>query len=302
VWCEYDWLDLDYDKALRVIWKDFSNIIKHQRRFFFLNRQSPSDADEEIVTSDGSLSPERFLPELGSLVEELSLVKTWPQGSSFFRARKITPPQKYATALELGPPPEDKCTQANRMSPPGIPMTYGALEQETALKEIEAPTASVGKFSFQRDVQICDLTALPPTPGLFSGKPRRETLATAFLHTFSREISKPITRDDESFHIDYVPSQIMTEFLRDYDFAGVKIDGICFASSVHPDGKNLVLFATQENFLDMDGTAALPDSEGEKWIRLVDVQHIEPKRNTFSLSYYLARSLKRWQQLRQYLS
>lgn len=34
-WCEYDWLSLDHDVALRSSWDRFCKTVKHKRRFFF---------------------------------------------------------------------------------------------------------------------------------------------------------------------------------------------------------------------------------------------------------------------------
>jgi len=43
-----------------------------------------------------------------------------------------------------------------------------------------------------------------------------------------------------------LPSQVVTEFLRDYDFAGGKIDGIRYPSAVAKKGVNVVLFGGPE--------------------------------------------------------
>jgi hypothetical protein len=271
VWCEYDWLaDADFDKALGMLWREFSYITKYRRRFFFFKSQTENPS--EILTSVGTLTIENLLPELVKKIEDLSIIKTWPVGTHIIRGREVKPPKEYKTALELGPPPEDKCTQANRMSPPGISVMYAALDKTTALKEIQSKSASLGTFELRRSARIIDLSSLPIIPGLFSGKPRDEILATSFLHIFAKEISKPITRDDDRFHIEYVPSQIITEFFRDYKFEGGYIDGICFPSSVHSGGRNVVLFATPENLINIDGSPSIPKSTTEKWLQLINVE------------------------------
>jgi hypothetical protein len=51
----------------------------------------------------------------------------------------------------------------------------------------------------------------------------------------------PVARD-ERVHIDYLPSQVVTEFLRDFQFKGGKLDGVAYNSTVNPRGWNLALF------------------------------------------------------------
>ncbi|WP_454737161.1 RES domain-containing protein [Cupriavidus necator] len=43
-------------------------------------------------------------------------------------------------------------------------------------------------------------------------------------------------------HVDYLPSQVVTEFVRDYRFEGGVVDGIAYGSTVHRRGWNIALF------------------------------------------------------------
>ena len=68
-----------------------------------------------------------------------------------------------------------------------------------------------------------------------------------FLHDFSKEVSRPIERDDR-IHIEYLPTQAFTEYIR-YRFKddnGAPLDGIMFNSSILNAGKNVVLFCNKE--------------------------------------------------------
>ena len=58
-----------------------------------------------------------------------------PKGSLLYRARHQSPGQSFTTAGQLGPPPLENAIQTNRMSPPGIVMTYCADDPDTALAE-----------------------------------------------------------------------------------------------------------------------------------------------------------------------
>jgi hypothetical protein len=62
-----------------------------------------------------------------------------------------------------------------------------------------------------------------------------------FLHDFADDIMTPVARD-QRVHVDYLPSQVITEFVRDYAFHGGKVDGIAYGSTVHRLGWNVALF------------------------------------------------------------
>lgn len=79
----------------------------------------------------------------------------------------------YNTAGQLGPPPLEHAIQTNRMSPPGVVMTYAADNAETALAETadKPGTFAVGTFVTERDALILDLTRLPRPPSVFAEPP-----------------------------------------------------------------------------------------------------------------------------------
>lgn len=52
----------------------------------------------------------------------------------------------------------------------------------------------------------------------------------------------PVARD-QRVHVDYLPSQVVTEYFRDYDFEAGRLDGIVYNSTVHLEGWNIALFA-----------------------------------------------------------
>ena len=105
------------------------------------------------------------------------------------------------------------------MSPAGIVMTYVSEDAATALAETadKPGTYAVGQFRALRDITILDLADLPPIPSLFEEisdtLPYDPHKALRFLHRLADDISRPIERDDR-VHIEYVPTQVVTEFLR----------------------------------------------------------------------------------------
>jgi hypothetical protein len=261
-WCDYDWLTLNLDESLQYGWSDFCANVKHNRRFFF----HKLGGDDSGHPDDRSFFALLF--EIVKLVDDLGLIKTIPAGYSLYRARpRASASAKHRSAKELGPPPEDAATQTNRMNPPGIPMFYGAETAELAVAEIRNSLFSIGRFKTNRTMRILDLAELPKVPGFFSSASQRERWGLSFLREFSQLISEPVDRDDRT-HVDYIPTQVFTEFLRDFAFNQGVIDGVRYNSATGLPKANVVLFATSENVQDKHAPA-----EPDEWLRLVSVKH-----------------------------
>jgi RES domain len=81
-----------------------------------------------------------------------------PAGTALFRARQQPKGKKYATPGSLGPPPTDHAIKTNRISPPGVVMTYAAEDRDTALAETadEEGAYAVGEFTNDRELLILD--------------------------------------------------------------------------------------------------------------------------------------------------
>jgi RES domain len=177
-------------------------------------------ADNEIY------SPAEILEIIFDYARDQGAFVILEKGGHLIRARHQPNERQYTSARTLGPPPVEHAIQTNRMSPPGIVMTYVVDDLATALAETanEPGQFAVGEFVTERNALILDLTRLPLVPSAFAElpdsmeyDPRSRLL---FLHGISREISRPIARDDR-VHIEYVPTQVVTEYVR----TAVKIDG-----------------------------------------------------------------------------
>lgn len=250
VWCDYDWMRLDEDEAMKQAWDAFCSTVKHQRRFFFHHM----GGSHEDLDSFSSLD---ILTAIAQLIDTSGLIRVQTPGLRLYRARPNFNKRSPA-ASDFGPPPRDVC-QSNRMNPAGVPMFYGALDPRTAVKEVRESTSRVGYFITETPLTILDLTRVPPIPGFFSDATRHQRLHLRFLHYFIHDIMQPVARDDR-IHTDYVPSQVVTEFLREHAFEAGSLDGIMYGSVVAPGKSNLVLFIdtfeTQSDFLDC--TRAVP--------------------------------------------
>lgn len=97
-WCEYDWLTLDHDVALRSSWERFCETVKHKRRFFF-HADGTDDRD--------SFTPSSLLEAIARISQDMGLVRDLPQGTRLWRARPDILKGRKATAADFGPPPVD---------------------------------------------------------------------------------------------------------------------------------------------------------------------------------------------------
>ena len=224
------------DEKLNYSWDAFRELIKHDRRYFFLREPE----DQELF------SPSALLRELEAWCRKFELISTVPANRPLYRGRRQKPGERLRTPGELGPPPREKATVANRMNPPGIVMFYGSDEPETALREVartpecDADRYAVGKFRTLRETRILDLTDIPRIPSIF--EPIRDTLEydprppLIFLNYFAAELSMPIA-GDRSVHVEYVPPQVVTEFVRtEFRHEGLPLDGIRYRSARHAGG------------------------------------------------------------------
>ena len=267
-WCVVNPYGLNDDETARYSWEYFREVTMHQRRFFFLSYGS--DTDEPDIYRPGEV-----LRTIFDYAQEYDLFEDIPLGTLLYRARFEGPEVHLETPEELGPPPRDSANQSNRMSPAGIPMFYGSDNEETSIKETSSGPGyyAVGKFETLRRATLLDISRIPPVPSLFDPIPERLEFrprrVLKFLHHVAEQVSIPIERDDR-VHVDYVPTQIVTEFIRDQLTWGKwSIDGIKYSSSVHPGHVSYVLFANQGN---VHGTSAQNYPE-DRWLKLVSVKH-----------------------------
>lgn len=267
IWCSPNWTSLDPDDSLRFSWDQFCDTIKHRRRYFF------QDFGKSPYGGSDDRSPVELLEEIRDIIEHEALVEEVPTGLILFRARGRDRGQRFSTAAELAPPPSALALQSNRMNPPGIPMFYGADNASLALAEIQQRRASIGAFRTLRDVHLLNLSDLPKLPGFFAGGSRTKRLQLSFLHGFAANIVKPVPRDDRT-HIDYLPTQVFTEYLRDIRIGSHALDGIRYPSATGAAGSNVVLFADRAAIVGVPADdRGMFSSTPNPWLELVGVTH-----------------------------
>ena len=161
-------------------------------------------------------------------------------GDLLYRARvhHMSGLRVYPTGEMMAP--DSYLAKGGRANPLGIPYLYLSDNPETVLYEIRAlylDELSIGTFHLKDEyssVKIVDFTEETP---LFQPTRINHTIKAKLLRErISADLSKPMRRYDSD--VDYIPTQFICEFISVY--TGAK--GIQFQSSLHADGKNLVIF------------------------------------------------------------
>ena len=266
LWCDLAGINgSEYEQA-DYNWHNFCQVTMHHRRYFF----SDYRGYEPNLDRPGETLRKTF-----EYAEQAELFQELPPQTLVFRARWECASDPLQTPEELGPPPPDKAVQSNRMSPAGIVMFYAGESPETALLEAASEEGSfaVGTFEICRPALILDLSNIPEIPSLFESGMEKDGFFTRsaliFLDHVAEQISRRIEKDGRE-HIDYVPTQVVTEFVRSqYTAGGFRVDGIKYRSSVHEGHNSYVFFATQDNIRTDDSESAF----AHQWLRLLEIDH-----------------------------
>ena len=292
VWCTPDVYHLEGAKLYTLSWQQFCKTVKHEVRFFF-GLKDPADWMSETIPIH------QMMDTLGQLLLQTNgLISVLPEGTRIVRIRKHRRTVVPDTWGDLGAPPAHAAL-SNRMSPAGIAMFYAALDEATARAEMEAGGLSIGDrltratWKNTCDIRILDLTAVPDSvPSMFA-MPRAEREALIFLQRFLEDVRMPVEHDGRE-HIDYVPTQIVTEFLRHgtthEDLQG--LEGIVYPSAQQPGGRSMVIFVSKD---DLDPSRG---GGGEDPLLVLDSKSI--KRLPARRFRMIWRACKRvWEDLRQ---
>ena len=264
------------NEAYQAGWRRFVEQVKHNSRYVFSLIKFKPDPYESLDTP----LPSKILPKILSLITSSQLRIIKEKKTSFYRVRIVHKGETVNDcAKELGTPPNEFTRYANRMSPAGIPMFYGALDEKTAIEEVMASETDknnisaikIARFVLLKDITVVDFSKRQEYC-LFDEDVDLDELNTkAFLNHFVRELSEPIKKDGRE-HIDYVPTQIVAEYLK-YKCRALyskrrRIRGILYPSS-RCEGVSCSLFIRNEGCID-------PGERNPKaFLRLV---HVDTKR------------------------
>lgn len=224
-------------------WDEFCEIVKTKYRFTSL-----TNFEDEFN------HPKSFFEMLANTLSEMFLVELYP-GQKIYRSRIGKNNDNYNHRDLTSPPPEK--SRNSRMSPTGISVFYGGMNEDVCINEVRPSVGEivyVAEFEVLKNLNILDLSIKfdEPDKSMFNEEYgyEFEEILKPFLNYFVTEIAKPIRVSD--FQIDYLPTQVFTEFLRRFKFrehyfesqtdSTFTIDGIKYRSSLTEDGVNIVLF------------------------------------------------------------
>lgn len=242
MWIKKDSFTLWWNEEKEYQWQRFSEMVKHSRRFTFLAMPKTSESTS-------------ILDELSSvLYSSKDILHIIPKGTKLYRARSLSNDLDDSFGFDEITSAPDAYAGQCRMSPAGVSMFYGAFDKNTAIKECIKTDSErlkvIGEFVSLREFNVIDLTALPTKISIWMDNWQ----IFAFLKSFHSDITKPLLKGDKE-EIEYVPSQIFTEFLRWMfkDKIGNNVDGLVY-ESCKTHNANIVLFCN--------------NSESRSWIRL----------------------------------
>ena len=243
-------------------WKRFVDAVKYRRRLSFTRREDGEKSDRE------DLDPAALLERFGRGCAQSGLISTIPEGARIRRCRPRTSrAERFTKPRELGPPPP-RFAKQNRMSPAGIPMFYGSDNRRTTLAEMpELPDYyAIGTFETLRPLRVLDLTEVRAS-SIFDMSEHASYDWLLFMSEFLRDFSSPIERDDR-IHIDYVPTQVVTEYLRDAKLDGLPpVEGIEYRSARRKRGICYVLFIDEYGVEPNEGDLTANDGQDERVYR-----------------------------------
>jgi len=239
LWCKKDFYQLDESEESKFIWERFKYFTKYKIRFFFNNKNYFSEDKYSRYKT-----PNDLLNEIMKISNRIKLFTILKKGTIIYRARN----EKYLSDDELCSPEPQQSIYSNRFSPAGISMFYGSADEDTCLAEIGTTSDySIGKWETQRDILIFDLTYkfkidcgkyfYTKFPSIFDTKRIKYYHDYKFILDFASDISQPIVKNRDE-NIDYVPTQIVTEYLKLHKS---NLKGICYYSAIN-NKKNYCLF------------------------------------------------------------
>lgn len=248
-WCPISPYSLTFNQRLLYGWKSFSEFVKYNSRYVLFK---PND-DLQVRYQKEEMEPEEILEAIGVFINDFRLLKKIETSEELFRVRIENLDISYDSEKQLGSPPKEYCTLANRMSPAGISMFYGAFDVDTSIKEVYVPESGItkkaicGVFKATESLTVIDLSNIPTVPSLFDEENRHYRGALGFLNDFIIDFCKPIERVDRT-HVDYVPTQIVTEFFRHILLVdGSKnVNGVVYPSAKNNNENCIVIFANSE--------------------------------------------------------
>lgn len=239
------------EEMLNDDWELFKDVVKHKNRYLFTQ-------SAKFKTDESNRKIYDIFFSIDKAILSLNLIKTLECNTLLYRVRPHELKDEVLVFSQIASTPTEFAKFSNRMSPAGISMFYCSFDKETSKLETIDPSnisnfLSIGLFKNKRNLNVIDLSNLKYI-SIFDNELREFYYLNGFLISFVNDLTKTIEKNDKE-HIEYVPTQIVTEFFR-FPFSEkntVPIDGIIYPSSKNP-GKNacVLFFDSEECFNELE--------------------------------------------------
>ncbi len=257
IWTEGEFYGDSYTDHLVYTWERFSNLVKYEVRFLFY------EIEKAYYGENRGEKPYLILNNIGDFISKLGLIVTFPEKTNLFnqkiefiRARQHNVTETVCVCSDIGTAPPEYAS-ANRFSAEGISIFYGAEDEMTAINEVinkdrSDEYISTGLFFPSKDINLIDLRNLASI-GFFNTERVHLIEASRFLQEFVKNISKKLEKNGKE-RIDYIPSQIVTEYLRHVlpRKIGKEIHGIIY-KSIQNAGKDCYAIFANRNQCNDEG-------------------------------------------------
>lgn len=197
--------------------EEFSNEIRNEQRFHIKN-----------------FNPQLFQRLLSYAVTKIN------KGEIYYRAR-LKPSNKDFNPKDLDAPPRHKAS-SGRANTKGISHLYLADQEITAFKEIRVGLHNevvIAKYRIKEELNVVHLSELNKISPfeMSEGEVQLEVFAFNIKHldALKKAVVEPARSEDR--YIEYLPIQYIVDFIKSEEY-----DGVTYASTMHKDGYNLVLF------------------------------------------------------------
>lgn len=244
-------------------WKTFCHMVKYETRYVFFNQWNEDKQDERA---------KKILQFISKAVEKLDLIKEISPQTGFYRGRTHhSREEAFSSDKQLAAPPA--CyAKANRMSAEGISIFYGANNIKTVLAEIYNGMdqyATIAQFKNEDKLLLLDFSKIfhMKLPSIFDRENRDRRGYIRFFKEFINMLISPV---DNTPAIEYVPTQILTEYFRHVYMFGCMFDGIIYPSVKNPHGKCYALFFNSEQCINGKDQRLIMDQKTVKTYRILN--------------------------------
>jgi RES domain len=203
-------------------WSEFSDQIRHRRRFF--DDEARSRLARILGDKGSDRAKELPVLEIGEGTRLPSIYRARIGETDADLLRMMKNPHD-----ELRPPPPDRAS-AGRMNPVGIPVFYGACSKETTIAEVRPSVGGLVlacEFHISGHLRLLDLSRIGVafSGSLFAPEYEDRASRAEFLRNFHRLIARPVHPNQEP--LDYIPTQAVAEYVANV----LGFDGILYASA-----------------------------------------------------------------------